>query len=219
MNVKHWMALCAGVVCSFLAHAQNFTFDPGGNYEATLPMETYTDHFVYVYHDSADSALISWRVVGNTCPEEWHISLCDWADCYSYLPNTGDMLPVAPEASGFIKLTMNPFMFPGEGYVHFWIYPTGHQEEHIDLFFHFNTEIVSVDEQSSLPAVYPNPFSTLINLNAPAGQNIRVTDTSGRIVFQELSSAGLPLSIGTEDWPAGIYFLTIGDITHILSKL
>jgi hypothetical protein len=148
--------------------AQSFSFDPGDEYEAVLEMETYSDHYIYINHDAPDSALISWRVVGNTCPEEWLISICDWADCYSYLPNTGDMLPVGPGEAGFTKLTMNPLSISGTGMIHFWIYPTGAIEEHVDMIYYFSTEIVGTNEIVSETKIFPQPatnyFVSLIGL-------------------------------------------------------
>jgi hypothetical protein len=144
--------------------AQTFSFDPGDTYEAVLPMETYTDHYIYINHDSQDSAYISWRVIGNTCPEEWLISICDWADCYSYLPNTGDMLPVGPGQAGFTKLTMNPVSVPGTGMIHFWIYPTGAIEEHVDMIYYFSTELVGIDNTSNPMLIFPQPASSELHL-------------------------------------------------------
>jgi len=56
-----------------LASAQNFTFEPGNQYYGTLEMDMYTEHYMYIGHDLADSAFITWRLVENTCPEQWDI--------------------------------------------------------------------------------------------------------------------------------------------------
>jgi hypothetical protein len=190
--------------------AQTFTFDPGDSYDAVLPMESYTDHYIYINHDSQDSAHISWRVVGNTCPEEWLISICDWADCYSYLPNTGDMLPVGQGEAGFTKLTMNPQMVPGNGMIHFWVYPTGAIEEHVDMIYYFSTELVNVDELKSKSLIFPVPaIDHLILLGFQEG-DYQLLDVYGQsLTTFKITSKNYTLDL--PDLAKGVYFITNSD--------
>ena len=54
-------------VCEYTS-AQNYTFSPSENYTGELSMDMYTEHYIYIGHNLPDTAFITWRVVGNTCP-------------------------------------------------------------------------------------------------------------------------------------------------------
>ncbi len=217
MIIRIIVLLGAFFIC-LSSKAQTFTFDPGDEYEAVLDMETYSDHYIYINHDASDSAYISWRVVGNTCPEEWLISICDWADCYSYLPNTGDMLPVGQGEAGFTKLTMNPLSVPGTGMIHFWIYPTGAIEEHVDMIYYFSTEIVGVNELSLETKIFPQPATNnFVSLLGLKQDDYCLLDLQGSEIMKfRISSPKYDLSLPSLS--PGVYLLrnTSGNTYKIL---
>ncbi len=199
------------------ANAQTFTFDPGDEYEAVLEMETFSDHYIYINHDAADSANISWRVIENTCPEEWQISICDWADCYSYLPNTGDMLPVGPGQAGFTKLTMNPLSVPGIGMIHFWVYPTGAIEEHVDMIYYFSTSIVGLNEVQPETVIFPQPASEFITLVGFKADDYSLVDLHGTEIMKfKVSSPTHVLTLSTLSPGTYIMRNTSGNARKIL---
>jgi len=205
-NMKNlFTALFCFVVGDYMA--QNFSFNPGEEYTAELSMETFTDHYIYINHDSPDSVQVSWRVVGNTCPEEWHISICDWPNCYSYLPNTGDMLPVGPGDEVFTKLTLNPYSIPGEGDVNFWIYPTGQIEEHVDMTYHFSTEVLGISDHTvDVSSIYPQPAADFVYLKGFNPGKYRVMNISGSEVMNfNITKDFTSLDLGSLE--NGIYFL------------
>jgi hypothetical protein len=123
----------------------DFTFSPSETYEGTAIAEMYTEHYVYVFPNSADTVDITWRVIENSCPEGWDFQMCDWQHCYDGFPNTAEMDPVLPGGSGYLKLLVNPFNIGGSGMVHFWVYPTGAIETREDVYFYFNATTSVVD--------------------------------------------------------------------------
>lgn len=156
MIFRFLVSICFGLYCSDFS-AQNFTFDPGADYSSTLEMEMYTEHYIYVYHDLSDSAHISWRRIENTCPSSWDIQMCDWQHCYSGIPDFGDMNAVGVGNPGNIRLIVNPFNTPGSGFVQFWIFPTGNMDEHVDVFFYFETIITGnevINEKTQMVYVF-----------------------------------------------------------------
>jgi len=122
-----------------------------------LEMEMYTEHYLYIGHDSSDSARISWRVIENTCPDGWDIQMCDYQHCYTGLPNTGDMSAVAPGGEGYLRLIVNPYQLSGSGMLHFYIFPTGQPVNFVDAYFYFTTTVVDVYDAS-------NPIRTSLSL-------------------------------------------------------
>ncbi|MEN9347673.1 MAG: hypothetical protein RLZZ77_1184 [Bacteroidota bacterium] len=203
------IALCGFFPISFWG--QNFSFSPSNEVFTTLNMEEYRNTQVDIDPNSSQTYAMSWRMVGNTCPAEWDIVLCDWSECYTFLPNNGDMDPIFPGQVGLIKLTVNPFSTPGSGYVHFWIYPTGDIDNHLDLFFYYDTILTATTEvdpvQSSL--VYSSEKHGVELIHFPPG-NYTIFNLEGKKVM-EFKLAESRFFIDLSGIPKGVYVLTDGE--------
>ncbi len=199
-----WISTFLLVFCfNASLQAQNFSFSPGNDYYGQLEMEIYTEHYLYVYHDSPDSAYITWRKIENTCPPEWDLQMCDWQHCYSGMPNTGNMNGVATGDAGNLRLIVNPFTTQGSGMVHFWIFPTGFMDEYVDVYFHFETTLTGVSK-----SVFPNSFSFYreqILLNQQTSGNAIITDISGKQVMSFQFNHGTS-SHDITGLTSGVYF-------------
>ncbi len=139
-SVIFWLSM---FVCEYTS-AQNYTFSPSENYVGELSMDMYTEHYMYIGHNLPDTAYITWRVVENTCPEEWDIQACDYQHCYTGLPNNGDMNGVPPGGQGYLRMIINPFTTTGTGMLHLLIYPTGQPAQYNEVYFNFATPTSAV---------------------------------------------------------------------------
>lgn len=192
---------------SIAACAQDvvFSFTPSGEYQGVLEMDMYTEHIVYVYHDSADSLDITWRVIENSCPEVWDIQMCDWQNCYDGFPNTAEMNPVPPGGSGYLKLLVNPYTTAGTGIIHFWVYPTGAIENREDVYFYLNTTATNLTDGNSIPETL-TVRSGEIQLTNSSNGLCSILDLQGRVVLTEPCISDIH-EIGTTFLPAGMYVL------------
>jgi hypothetical protein len=147
-----------------------------------LEMDMYTEHYMYIGHDSPDSARITWRVIENTCPEGWDIQACDYQHCYTGLPNDGDMNPVPSGDQGYLRMIVNPFLIAGTGMLHLLIFPTGQPLNYVDAYYYFNTTALSTaqsanDESSIIvlanEIVYTGPILGPIQLYSIDGEMIQ----------------------------------------------
>jgi hypothetical protein len=175
-------ALLLSFSVSAVAQDVDFSFSPTADYQGLLNMDMYTEHIVYVFHDSDDTLDITWRLIEDTCPEDWDIQMCDWNHCYDGFPNTAEMDPVWPGGSGYLKLLVNPYNIAGSGLVHFWIYPTGAIENREDVFFHFNTTATAV-ENAFVPTEQLFVRSNELQLNNTTAGNFSVIDIQGRVAL------------------------------------
>ncbi|MFM7727444.1 MAG: T9SS type A sorting domain-containing protein, partial [Flavobacteriales bacterium] len=185
--------------------AQNYTFIPGSEYYGTLEMDMYTEHYMYIGHDIQDSAYITWRLVENTCPEEWDIQACDYQHCYTGLPNYGDMSGVAAGGQGYLRMIVNPFSAPGSGMLHFLIYPTGEPLNYTDAYYYFQTTVLNTENAS------PEVESAIVRANeimyaGPTLGQILLFDYTGKCVSVSALNT-VTQSISIESLPAGIYLL------------
>jgi hypothetical protein len=200
----------------YCSDAQSLGFYPGTDYYGTLEMELYTEHYMYVSHDgTADSTYITWRLIENSCPEEWDFQLCDFQHCYSGMPNTGDMSGLAPGQEGNIRLIVNPFGLAGSGTVHFWIFPTGQMEQYTDVYFHLNTIIADIHEKKSDEFISVDSHDLIIQ--TPQLSEITVYGINGDMLFAGLAQPG------TSRWPishlaTGNYICLINNSTFKFFK-
>jgi hypothetical protein len=196
--------------------AQVYTFVPSAAYTALVPMDQYTIHQVDIFHESAEPYLMSWRLVGNTCPSEWSFQLCDWASCYDGMPNTGNMDPIAPDGYGLLKLTVNPHTTPGSGQLTFWVFPTGQMDLHQSVTFDFQTDETGILKAVwPSPVIYPMPAGDVLKISHPHQNNWQLYSPSGQEVLFGRHNAGIS-EIPVVELPAGWYLFSMGSFQQAI---
>jgi hypothetical protein len=206
------------VSASLWLSAQNYTFSPGNEVFVVLEMDMYTEHYMYIGHDSPDSARITWRVIENTCPEGWDIQACDYQHCYTGLPNDGDMNPVPPGGQGYLRMIVNPFLIAGTGMLHLLIFPTGQPLNYVDAFYYFNTTALSTAQSA-------NDESSIIFLaneivyTGPILGPIQLYSIDGEMIKQEMMQQP-SVRMNLDGLAAGIYVLRLpSGACHKFTKL
>ncbi len=178
------LVLFFNLIHSNILHSQNFTFSPSDSHTATLEMDVYSEHQINVFHDLADTAFISWRVIEEEYPVEWDVQLCDWQHCYTYVPITGNMLGVPAGGSGYVRLLVNPMNMSGTGHIMIWIYPTGLMSEHVEIHFYFDTIIASLESDivNEECQIFVDENSKMLNIvDAPIGTMMIYTATGAEL--------------------------------------
>jgi hypothetical protein len=206
------------VSASLWLSAQNYTFSPGNEVFGVLEMDMYTEHYMYIGHDSPDSARITWRVIENTCPEGWDIQACDYQHCYTGLPNDGDMNPVPPGGQGYLRMIVNPFLIAGTGMLHLLIFPTGQPLNYVDAYYYFNTTALSTAQSA-------NDESSIIFLaneivyTGPILGPIQLYSIDGEMIQQEMMQQP-SVRMNLDGLAAGIYVLRLpSGACHKFTKL
>jgi hypothetical protein len=206
------------VSASLWLSAQNYTFSPGNEVFGVLEMDMYTEHYMYIGHDSPDSARITWRVIENTCPEGWDIQACDYQHCYTGLPNDGDMNPVPPGGQGYLRMIVNPFLIAGTGMLHLLIFPTGQPLNYVDAYYYFNTTALSTAQSE-------NDESSIIVLaneivyTGPILGPIQLYSLDGELIQQEMMQQP-SVRMNLDGLAAGIYVLRLpSGACHKFTKL
>lgn len=206
------------VSASLWLSAQNYTFSPGNEVFGVLEMDMYTEHYMYIGHDSPDSARITWRVIENTCPEGWDIQACDYQHCYTGLPNDGDMNPVPPGGQGYLRMIVNPFLIAGTGMLHLLVFPTGQPLNYVDAYYYFNTTALSTAQSA-------NDESSIIFLaneivyTGPILGPIQLYSLDGDMIQQEMMQQP-SVRMNLDGLAAGIYVLRLpSGACHKFTKL
>ena len=160
------------VLLSFLPSwlfCQDFSFSPGSDLTGEIDVDGYGVHQIDIQNNTADTLWLTWRLVENTLPEEWDLSLCDNVLCYGVMPTSADMNPIEPDSAAWIRMTTYPNNVAGSGYLHFWIYKTGFPQDHVTMTFHLSAGLTGTDEKRSGGAIvaFPNPTSGPLSVNFP----------------------------------------------------
>ena len=185
--------------------AQNYTFDPSNEYYGTLEMDMYTEHYMYIGHDLQDSAYITWRLVGNTCPEEWDIQACDYQHCYTGLPNYGNMNGVAAGGQGYLRMIVNPFLTPGLGMLHFLIYPTGEPLNYTDAYYYLQTTVLSAENTEGVLESAVVRTNEILYSGPISGELFLYSVNGKRLLSVAVNSQTERISL--QSFPAGVYLL------------
>ena len=196
---------------TMMCDGQNYTFTPGSEVYGVLEMDIYTEHYLYVNHESPDSAHITWRVVENTCPDGWDIQLCDFQHCYTGLPNTGNMSAVAPDGQGYLRVIVNPSTMAGSGMLHFLIFPTGEPLNFQDAYFYFTTTLVDIQTPALLDESFCINSTELIYSGRKFGQ-IELWNLDGQRMKTERVYPGQN-HIAIAEIPAGCYIMRTAEDT------
>jgi hypothetical protein len=160
---------------------------------------------MYIGHDLQDSAYITWRLVENTCPEEWDIQACDYQHCYTGLPNYGDMNGVAAGGQGYLRMIVNPFTTPGLGMLHFLIYPTGEPLNYTDAYYYLQTTVLSTESSQGVLETAVVRSNEILYSGPISGELFLYSVCGKRLLSVAVNSQTERISL--ESFPAGVYIL------------
>lgn len=201
--------LLLGLLCFYSnTKGQSYSFQPAAEYIGQADLEAYNIFQVDLLNNSADSLYLSWRLVENTLPESWSITLCDNVACYGGLPTTADMDPFAAGDSAFIKLDINPGLVEGSGLIRFRIYEFGSQADYETLTFHISTYPTYTFSPLPLETkLWPNPANTTLHVgnSATAPMQLSIFDQQGRLCDRSLIPANTDAAIDVRHLPEGLY--------------
>jgi hypothetical protein len=214
---------CFVFMGAFNVNAQNFTIDPDTLLQGTTDgIDVYTDYYIYMHPILEDTLHLSWRLVGNSFPEEWEVALCDYGQCYTGVPNNGSMAPIPTDESGYLKVILNPYGTEGQGRLSFWVFESGKPDDYVTVHFDISTGgVTSISTvEDKLVSVFPNPATQFLIIeqeDAHAFQQAELITLSGRLI-RSIGIDGQARSLtDLASIPDGLYLLRLrgeDGVTH-----
>ena len=195
--------------------AQTFTFEPGEIVTEYVELESYKNIQVNMEHPDFDDITFGWVTIENNMLNKWEYSSCDNGGCYSLIPDSATVGPLADTVPGYIRLTVNPRDQLGTSTVVVYVYNVKYPDDGKMMTFEIiATEVTSIaDVEAPQVHIYPNPatrFLTLENTSLKAS-NVELTDLTGKTVYRDFISPGQSRSISLVTYPKGIYFVRFGE--------
>lgn len=199
--------------------AQSFSVSPTPNLEGVAGLEDLNVFDLYILNETNDNIQLTWRLVGNTFPEEWDVSLCDNVACYGILPTTNDFYPILVGDSSIFKIDVFPDGHVGEGLLTFWIYPTDDPTNYEVVSFSIVAGTSNtLDHRPSSLHLFPNPASHDLNLKwEKSGTPFQLMDSQGRVVRAGATTPNVT-SIPIQQLPSGRYFLQVIDQEGVITQ-
>lgn len=176
---------------------------------------------VYVYFQNnlpSDSLALRWRRLEANIPSGWHVDICDYGTCYIGIPANGTMYPAPPGENPYLKLIVQPGSTTGAAWFYFRALDVTDPLNYADVYFSlFSPGVTHTGEPDSLEPIiiFPNPADHQLSIaGIPAFNNIRIFDVSGKMHWLGNSGINGLISLPTENWPTGAYWLQAGGITR-----
>lgn len=216
MPIRWMFALWGFLAFLPTSQAQVFLIEPTADFVGIAHFDEFNIFQVYLINQEEDPLDLTWRMVENTIPEGWYITLCDNVACYGTLPTQAQMNPIAALDSAILKLDINPYQQPGSGVIRFRIYETGSQNNYTELSFTIETIPTGLQIiPATSYAVFPNPAveqvqirnqsdqPMQVSLHNAQGQLLRTLEVAQRTTqampVQALAPGGYHLRLQSED--------------------
>ncbi len=211
------------LVCEALG-AQTFSAWPATTLDRELAFNEANECYIYFDNPSGDSLRLKWRQLELSLPEGWSADLCDYGLCYTGIPANGTMNTVFDTIRPYLKLIVQPNTTAGTAWIWFRAIELGNDANFVDVYFNLftpGTVGVASPEKTS-PRIFPNPAKSNIFVENKSAVPVpaRLTDLSGRVIWQMTVPAATTQSIDLLPYPAGMYLLQMPDKTEkiILQK-
>ena len=191
------------------AQNQTFNFVPGEYIMDYVELEQYKNFQVDLVHEQFDDITFGWVTVENNLLDKWEYTSCDNGGCYSLLPDSATIGPLADTVNGYIRLTINPRDQAGTGTVVIYVYNEKYPDQGQFVTFEITaTEVTSVAEiNGSTFSVFPNPASDFISIKNTSSFSayFSLTDLSGKLIGERQLAPASEASFNLSDLPRGMY--------------
>ncbi len=187
------------------AFSQVYANSPSDSVIALATMDELKVCNISQLHSGTNTLHLKWRKLSAASPIGWDISLCDYAHCYTTLPDTGSMDPVFPGDVGLMSLHVTPHTVNGTATIVYALWDAS-APSHIDTL----TWVVSCTNTSTTlltigsPTVFAYGKNVYVNNAGLYYEAAIVYDIDGRVVAQR-HLPGVEERITLPWLPDGVY--------------
>lgn len=217
----------AGLLCSNIAVAQNFTVD-----KDTAKGVIYNNGFLEikdkVTNTSSNSITLDWKVISHTLPSTWTVNgfgICDNQTCINYISDNPPSLnkvntagAMSPSDNFDFKFQIEVAALPTGGPYYVTTSATdGTTTDTIvyEIINRFPTSVSNINRANKEDVImYPNPARGELNViyNGKASiKNISVYNLIGKAVSVYKVTSNNNASLDISSIPSGIYFIRLVD--------
>jgi len=201
----------------------SFSWFPNDTLIQNIDPDIYTDVHIDQVNNTNDTLVLGMEVVYNDIPSSWDGMLCVYGICLGTIPPEEFTLPMNPiydSTNGFVKLTVFPDGGTQTITFRARIYDENNPADGDTCTFILNsmpTSISSFDELNNNVIIYPNPSSSIINIESIKDfNNIIISDLSGKQVIKNKFNFSNAINTDVSLLPLGLYFVSIYNNDRLL---
>jgi hypothetical protein len=143
-------------VGSTTLHAQNYVLSPGDSIVATASFDDLVVYNILQNNISTDTIWLSYEKIISEIPPGWNALSCDNVNCYSYLKENGDMLPVVVGEYGLMSMHVTAHTNPGTALIRYAIWEKANPSQRDTLTWIITAPLTDIE-------FYPQSTVLLIN--------------------------------------------------------
>lgn len=203
------------------SYAQEISIEPTNHLIGQANLEEYNVYQVYIKNEAESPIDLSWRIIENTMPEEWTVTLCDNVACYGILPANANMDPIAVGDSSLFKIDVHPGTTNGHGILRFLINETGTPTPYKEHIFDVSTLTTDTkDLFEGAVSVFPNPTTELVNIKNTLSNELsaQLMDLSGKLLNSTIVASGDQHQWILSDLAKGTYYLRLQTGHHAVIR-
>ena len=202
-------------VFAISSSAQDFKYVPSQHIVDQLKGE-WPAFEIKIKPDTFEAITYKWKIVENTVPMDWELSLCDYNHCYAMLPSESEMAPISLEDAksgtvGFFKLTFISYKTDTSAKMSFYVYDSKDESRGDTVSFTFTKAALAVAQyQATELKLYPNPASSTVQVPiSDAKSTLRIANAQGKVVREHTNLPVGVFPMNLESLKKGIYFVTL----------
>ena len=181
---------------TFALNGQTYSVSPAKTVSFTVVLNNITIEDIFQPNTGSSKIQLKWELVSVNLPSQWNYSMCDYATCYSGIPNgPNTMDSIAVGGQGFLGLNIDPGNTDGTGFVKVFVYQTGFKSNGDTLTWYVKTPAVGIEEiiGNSGIKIFPNPVvnCVTVDLSNHKVKSGNITDVFGRKVMDLTLSSGV----------------------------
>lgn len=217
MNRTKYIAIAVAAIfaATAVSFAQRYSIVPNDTIRITGLMEDLQTLSIQQVNISTDTIILKWKKISESVPSKWEASICDNSFCNTSLVDSGTMTPVFPNEYGLLLLHITPHVEFGTSIVRYEVWDNAKPSKRDTLTYILTAVetlgIVEAENTNSF-SISPNPANGNFSVNKgnQCGSAFSIADITGKIfligVFEENT-----ISISTENYPNGVYIISIFD--------
>ncbi len=164
--------------------AQSYTTSPTDTIETATSFDILKVLTFTQVHTAADTVLLAWQKLSVSKPSTWEISLCDYAHCYTTLPDSGQMDPILPGDDGLISLHVKAHDTNGTAVIRCAVWDlknTAHRDTLTWIINCYPTAVNNFTANNFL--VYAHRKTIYLNNPNTVYTQVMLCDLTGKMVF------------------------------------
>ena len=116
------ITLAVILITANVSYCQGYTLTPSDSIVAGVAMDALKVATISEAYTGADTLHLAWHKVAAVIPAGRDATLCDYSNCYTYMPDSGNMNPVLPGDAGLLSLHITPHVAYGTAIIRYTVW-------------------------------------------------------------------------------------------------